>query len=288
MPEGIYIPLNDRGVITIGGSDAVSFLQGLVSADVLACDESKAVWAAILTPQGKYLFDFFITKVGEILWLDCEAARLMDLGRLLHKYKLRADVQLGIAEGVHIYAIFYAEKFKVIEGCVIYDDPRLSKMGARAILKSDSTQPFNDVGLVLGDIDQYHKARIENGLPDGSKDMTPEKALLLENGFDELGGIDWNKGCYVGQELTARTKYRGLVKKRLIPVSFIGETPEMGGKITLNGKDAGEVKSTLGRVGLALVRLERLAASGNENNLLRVGETKVIPNIPAWIAGINN
>lgn len=288
MPNGIYIPLNDRGVITIKGNEAVSFLQGLVSGDVEACGEGQAVWAALLTPQGKYLFDFFISKVDDALWLDCESARLMDLGRLLHKYKLRADVELGIGEETSVYALLNAGSFEVPKGCALYDDPRLAAMGKRVILTRGHEEIFQSAGLILGNVEQYHRMRIENGLPDGATDMTPEKALLLENGFDELSGIDWGKGCYVGQELTARTKYRGLVKKRLLPVVFKDNLPASGAQITLDGKDAGEVKSIVGNMGLALIRLERLHLSIKEGSNLLAGDSVVVPNIPKWVTGISD
>ena len=105
-----------------------------------------------------------------------------------------------------------------------------------------------------GHLAEYDKQRIALGAPDGSRDMVIEKAILLENNFDPLNGVDWEKGCYVGQELTARTKYRGLIKKQLMPVEFDGETPSTGTLVSLSGKDAGEIRSVQGNVGLALLR----------------------------------
>ena len=115
------------------------------------------------------------------------------------------------------------------------------------------------------------------GVPDGSRDLQVEKAILLENGFDELHGIDWDKGCYMGQELTARTRYRGLIKKRLLPVRFDGPTPAPGSQVTCEGKDAGTLCSSIGDRGLALLRLERL------DGPLLAGGTLLKPEPPDWI-----
>ncbi|HEY9537228.1 MAG TPA: tRNA-modifying protein YgfZ, partial [Kiloniellaceae bacterium] len=139
-----------------------------------------------------------------------------------------------------------------------------------------------DAGFAPGTLADYDAVRIAAGVPDGSRDLAVEKATLLESGFDELQGIDWDKGCYMGQELTARMRYRGLVKKRLIPVEIAGPTPEAGTAITRDGKNAGELRSVAARngggsIGLALLRLEAL-----EGAPLLAGAAQVTPKKPAW------
>ena len=128
-------------------------------------------------------------------------------------------------------------------------------------------------GLAETDFAAYDRHRLALGVPDGSRDLVPEKSILLEAGFDELNGVDWQKGCYVGQELTARTKYRGLIKKRLFPVRIDGATPEPGALIMLDGKEAGEMRSARDNLGLALLRLEAVA----ENRPLSTDQCKLIP-----------
>jgi hypothetical protein len=124
--------------------------------------------------------------------------------------------------------------------------------------------------------------RLANGIPDGSRDLSIEKAILLEAGFDELNGVDWQKGCYIGQELTARTKYRGLIKRRLMPVRVDGPLPPAGTLVMLDGQEAGEMRSGQGGIALALLRLEAVAAAAEAGRALQAGEARLTPLKPAW------
>ncbi|HTT80545.1 MAG TPA: tRNA-modifying protein YgfZ, partial [Stellaceae bacterium] len=129
------------------------------------------------------------------------------------------------------------------------------------------------------DFAAYDRHRLALGVPDGSRDLVPEKSILLEAGFDELNGVDWQKGCYVGQELTARTKYRGLVKRRLFPVEIAGAPPAPGAIISANGHEAGEMRSSQGGLGLALLRLDAVAEGGR----LEVEGATLTPFRPHWM-----
>jgi folate-binding protein YgfZ len=130
--------------------------------------------------------------------------------------------------------------------------------------------------------DAWDRHRLALGVPDGSRDLETEKATLIESNYDELHAIDWQKGCYMGQELTARTKYRGLVKRRLVPVAIDGVAPGAGTPLFLEGRELGEMRSSLGDRGMALVRLEALADPGMA---LVAGTTRIRPRRPAWMAG---
>jgi folate-binding protein YgfZ len=134
-------------------------------------------------------------------------------------------------------------------------------------------------GFSESDVADYDRLRLSLGVPDGSHDLVPEKSILLESGFDELNGVDWQKGCYIGQELTARTKYRGLIKKRLFPVRIDGAPPDPGALVTLDGREAGEMRSSRGDVGLALLRLDAVRAGGR----LIAGDATVTPAQPGWM-----
>ena len=137
-----------------------------------------------------------------------------------------------------------------MDGGVLLVDPRLGELGGRAILPREALRPaLAAFGLAEADFADYDRHRLALGIPDGSRDLLPDKSILLEAGFDELNGVDWQKGCYVGQELTARTKYRGLIKKRLLPVRIDGPAPAPGTIVTLDGKDAGEMRSAPRRAG---------------------------------------
>lgn len=276
--------LDDRAVLRIAGPDRVAFLQGLVSNDVAKLSQAQALWAAFLTPQGKYLHDFFLVDEGEAILLEGEAARLADLQRRLKIYKLRSKVEVGDATGRRVYALWGEGALaqlgfpdepgaaKALAGGPIFVDPRLAALGARAIL---SAAPESFVAAPRAD---YDRLRLSLGVPDGSRDLEVEKAILLENGFDELGAIDWQKGCWMGQELTARTRYRALIKKRLLPARFEGEAPAPGTPVLQNGREVGEVRSSAGELALVLLRLEALDGAPLEAD----GRTLVAER-PAWL-----
>ena len=290
MSEKRFTILSDRSVLQISGDDAVSFLQGLVSNDVNKLSPRNAIYCAFLTAQGKYLHDFFITNLGTNLYLDCEASRISDLIRRLNIYKLRSRVDIKINDTFQILALFGERALntlglpktvgaaKKFETGIVYTDPRLDAAGARCMITKDTTSKVIAKGFVEVNIEFYQRHRMALGLPDSSRDMQVEKSTLLESGFEELNGVDFKKGCYMGQELTARTKYRGLVKKRLIPISINGETPLPGEAIKQEGKHVGELRSFSGNIGMALIRLEALQ---NEASLT-VGKSLVIPQKPDW------
>lgn len=272
----------DRAVLSLSGDDRFSFLQGLVSNDVNKAAE-RAIWAAFLTPQGKFLYDLFVVAQGDTLLVDVEAGRAEEFRKKLSLYKLRAKVAIA-PTGLSVFAVTDAGALGLAgtpglsqsfgDG-IAYVDPRLTDLGARVVLSSD--QALVAAGLEAGEPALWDAARIAAGIPDGSRDMAVDKALLLENGFDELGGVDFEKGCYMGQELTARTKYRGLVKKRLLPVTVEGAVPPPGTVLTVGGAEAGEMRSSCGQEGLALVRLEHL-----NDTLLADGAT-IRARVPHWV-----
>ncbi len=286
----MYIPLEDRGLIKIEGPDACEYLQGLVSQDLTRVTANQAVYSAFLSPQGKFHYDFFCFELDGALVFDCEAGRRSDFFKRLSMYKLRSDATLtDITDDYQVFAVLSnTDKLglgdergeaKPLSGGVAYVDPRLSAMGARVVLpKGDSA--LEAAGLSLGALEDYETVRITHGLPDGSRDMAVDKALLLENGFEELDGVSFTKGCFMGQELTARTRYRGLVKKRLLPVAIDGLAPDVGTIIEADdGREVGEMRTSAGDVGLALIRLDKLS----DGATFTVGDTVLTPNIPDWV-----
>ncbi|MRG71552.1 folate-binding protein [Alphaproteobacteria bacterium HT1-32] len=265
--------LPDRGVLRIDGEDRVAFLQGLVSNDVSRVGADRAIYAALLTPQGKFLHDFFIAAIGDSLLIDCEGDRRDDLFRRLRLYRLRSKVELtDVTEELAVHAAFgkgaaglagenpsAGQAMPNGEG-VSFVDPRLAGAGLRYILPAGTSPETGDLPVSAATADDYDRWRLSLGLPDGSRDMVVEKAILLESGFEALNGVDFDKGCYMGQELTARTKYRGLVKKRLMPVRIAGDLPEPGTAIMAGDRDVGEIRSGRGDLAMALVRLDALEA----------------------------
>ena len=262
-----YLP--ERGVLEVAGPDRVAFLQGLVSNDVSKIPPGAAAWSALLTPQGKWLADFFVIPAGDALLLDAEREQVPALVQRLSRFRLRSKVTLRDASGDwHVHAAWGGAP--PAEGLVV-PDPRLAEAGWRVLAP---TPLAGDAGA-----EDYDRHRLALGLPDGSKDMDSEKSVLLEAGFDELNGVSWSKGCYMGQELTARTRYRGLVKRRLVPVAVEGPLPPRGTILTdATGAEAGEMRSGRDSLGLALLRLEALGRAP-----FRAGDATLTPRIPAWM-----
>lgn len=196
-----FAQLLRRGVIEVSGEDRVGFLQGLVSNDVTQAAPGRAIWAALLTPQGKWLADFFVLAAEDALLLDCEHDQTGDLMRRLSRFRLRARVTVNDASHrLHVHAAWSGDP-PPHPGWIAAPDPRLPGAGWR-VLAAEPIEP--DAGFAAWD-----RHRLALGLPDGSRDLEAEKTVLIEAGFDELHGVSWTKGCYMGQELTARTKFPG-------------------------------------------------------------------------------
>lgn len=292
MSQSFYLLPESRGLLAIAGDDKTEFLQGLVSNDVAKAGPAQALYSAFLTAQGKYLHDFFLAEAGGSFYIDCEAGRRDDLKRRLSLYKLRSKVTIADATASHAVALLFGSdalarlglkpepgSAKAFAGGVVYVDPRLAALGARAVLpREGAAAALEAAGFTVGDATVYDKLRMMQGVPDGSRDLPVEKAILLENGFDELHGIDWQKGCYMGQELTARTRYRGLVRKRLLPVNVDGPLPAPGTTVMAGDKEAGEMRSGVDGLGLALLRLENLDTGEG----LHCGDSRLRPHKPTW------
>jgi folate-binding protein YgfZ len=289
-----YAHLTDRGIISVSGPDSRDYLQGLISNDITQVSSDKAIYAALLTPQGKYLFDFFISQLGEKLLIECEKSRTSELMKRLRMYKLRANADLlDETEDYSILALWGDSvreamglnkmglgSAKEKSGGVQMIDPRLEAVGGRIIIPINAAAiEIKLIGAGLASLSDYDLHRLKLGLPNASRDMVIDKAILIESGFDELNGIDWNKGCYMGQELTARTKYRGLVKKRLVSITIEGATPKPGTPIMVGDKSVGEMRSSNGKSGIALLRLDQLE---NDATNYICGQAILSPSKPEW------
>ncbi|MGH7029182.1 MAG: YgfZ/GcvT domain-containing protein [Stellaceae bacterium] len=296
MPDAYFVLLDDRGVIAVSGPDRRTFLQGLVSNDVDKIGPDRVRYAALLTAQGKYLHDFIMaetaTEADGTILLDAEAGRLADLKRRLSIYRLRAKASLEERLDLAVAAVFgdgalaalglpdEPGRARAFASGIAFVDPRLAALGARCILPRESTRSaLTQAGLREAGFEAWDRLRLGLGIADGSRDLELEKSILLEAGFDELNGIDWNKGCYIGQELTARTKYRGLVKRRLVPVMIDGPAPAPGTIVTADGRDVGEMRSSRDRQGLAVLRINALLGE----TPLMAGETAIVPATPDWM-----
>ncbi len=250
-----FVTLQDRGLVRIEGPDRVAFLQGLVSNNVEHAAPDKTVYATLLTPQGKFLHDFFIHETGDALLLDCEGgARAQDLYDRLLKYRLRAKVTLSVDLTHPVYAVFNAD--------IGLPDPRHADMSNRGFDKPDlPEQPFA----------VWDRRRLTLAIPDGSRDMIVDKSTLLECNLDKLNAIDWNKGCYMGQELTARMHYRGLAKKHLYAVQCEGECPAPFTDLHKNEGLIGDMRSSVGDIGLALLKDDAVQTLNEQDPIRLLG-----------------
>lgn len=288
----------ERGIISLTGEDRQSFLQGLVSNDTTKVAADRAIYATLLTAQGRFLFDLFIAGLGDRYLVDCAADRRADLVKRLSMYRLRAKVAIADADSEwRVALLFGAGAAKAVgldpapgravgfAGGIAYVDPRLPELGVRLTLPRETAiEALHRLGAAEDAAGTgYHAMRTVLGVPDATRDLVPEKSILLENGLDELNAIDWQKGCYMGQELTARTRYRGLVRKRLLPVRITGPVPAPGAPLLLGGQEMGELRSTTqdGARGLAMVRLEALA--GGRLPDFTAGTATITPEIPGWM-----
>ena len=276
MIANTFTMLPGRGLLAMGGADAIEFLQNLISNDVEKVAPDTSIYGLLLTAQGKFLHDFFISQRGDgTLVLDCEGDRLDDLERRLTLYRLQSNVTFRDLSDQYSVAAAFGNTALAALGLsndpgnsvlfgdgVAMTDPRLAAMGARIIMPVDDLPgALTDQGFVPGDVAEYDAMRLSNGVPDSSADIAVDKGFPLESGLDHLNAIDFTKGCYVGQELTARTHYRGTIRKRLYRVDVDGPTPAPGTPVTLGDKKAGDMRSGQDGIAMAMLRLELVAQS---------------------------
>jgi folate-binding protein YgfZ len=263
-----YTPLPQRGLLTISGEDAGAFLQGLISNDIKKLAEGRPLYAALLSPQGKYLYDFFLIQTPEAILLDGEKERLPQLLQLLTLYKLRSKVTLSSKEGAVTAA--WGDAISPIG----LPDPRLPALGFR-LYGEDAPTTWEKATP-----EAYDAMRLNLGVPDGSRDFLIDKTFLLEAHFEALHGVDFNKGCYVGQEVTARSKFRGQVRKSFYRVESAAALPAPGPPVMLGAEAAGEMRSSAGSIGLAVLRTDAVAQGAD----LTAAGQKITAISPAWAA----
>ena len=295
MTTNRTIALSDRGVLAIRGPETRTFLQGIVTNDVAKVDRTRSLYAALLTPQGKFLFDFILhDDGGDGVLLETQADRLADLARRLTMYKLRSKATIeDVSERLAVTALIgpdAAAAVKLYPGpgnawrngdTVACIDPRLAALGAR-IVHPRQDPPAHE-GFAPGSLEDYQVHRLGLAVPEGGSDVLVEKSFILESNFEELNAVDFSKGCYVGQELTARTKFRGTIRRRLFGVTADGALPPPGTPITAGTAEIGEMRSGHAGRGIALIRTDRLEEAGPDAVLTASGVT-VRPSKPGWAA----
>ncbi|MCD6034590.1 MAG: putative global regulator [Rickettsiales bacterium] len=289
-----FAVLDDRAVIRISGQDARPFLQNLLTANMDSVSPTRTVYAALLTPQGKFLYDFFICQADDSFLLDCQGSKLRDIIAKLEEYKLRSQITIEDVSSQFRVIVFMGEQ--VIEDIspemeagvaqtfdfgYVFIDPRTVDMQGRGICKADAVDALLAYGFKPMERDQYEFLRLWIGLPDTSRDMESGASYPVDYGFVEMGAIDFTKGCFVGQEVTARVQHKGARRYQLYPVAVEGNIPSDGTEVLVGQKKIGTFCSGIDGVGLALLRIEdieRIAQSPSDillyagESLLRIDE----------------
>jgi len=289
--------LLDRAILRITGGDAREWLQGLVSNDMDDVTETRSIYAALLSPQGKILFDFFVVADGQDFLLDCEKDRRNDLAKRLAMYQLRSAVRIDADDDLQVAAL-YSEKALETAGVLqdsagttrsgfggtVFVDPRCAALGARLIGRGAPLADELEAAMIsLSGEAHYHERRLMLGVSNGSRDLVPDKAFVLESNLEELAGVSFSKGCFIGQEVTARTKHKSTLRKRILPVQVEGALPGSGSKIVAEGSEIGTLLSGQGTRGLALVRLDRWQAAIEESSEISCEGAQATIQVPPWL-----
>jgi tRNA-modifying protein YgfZ len=273
-----FCTLKSRSVLEITGADAKDFLQGLITNDISIVSQSQAIYAALLTPQGKILFDFFISQPHpDTYWLECSRQHCADLVKRLGFYKLRADVIIkALSDDLKVTCI-WGDGAETAVGGYGYADPREAQAGVRMIATAEAISITGN----RVDVDAYTAHRVKLGLADSEADIGSSLRFAHECNLDMLNGVDFSKGCYVGQEVVSRMHHKQAARKRILPVSA-PHPLTTGLAILAEGKSIGEILTSTGTHALAVLRLDKADAAIAAGKDLTVDDTTIRLNKPDW------
>lgn len=275
--------LSDRGIIRVAGEDARSFLQGLLTADMDKVAVEKPAFAALLTPQGKVIADMIVAEAdgewGGALYLDVPRALAPDLAKRLGMYKLRAKVTIENLSDTGGVAVYYEGDLPPEEAGVSYPDPRLPALGMRLIAEAEWLRNETFDGE-----ERWQAHRIALGVPEGGKDFIYGDVFPHEADMDQLNGVAFDKGCYVGQEVVSRMQHRGTARTRVVPVRYPeGFSADEGIEVTAGEKMLGRTCTQIsGGIGLAMLRLDRVADALAAGETIRAGGIPMELRKPDW------
>jgi tRNA-modifying protein YgfZ len=278
--------LPDRGVVKVAGDDARKFLNGLITCDIGKVTPGQSAFAALLTPQGKVITDFIVAEAdpadGGGFFLDCPRALVPALVQRVNFYKLRAKVIVeDLSETLGVLAIWDGAGTTDYGLCAA--DPRLPALGLRCMLPPHlAAEAAVDLGAELCDPAAYEAHRIALGVPRGGLDFMYGDAFPHETDMDQLGGVDFEKGCFVGQEVVSRMEHRGTARNRIVPVSYEGFAPEAGTPVSAGEKTVGTFGSAAQGRGLAMLRLDRVADALAAGHPLAAGGVTMRLAKPSW------
>ena len=296
MEKSGVITLEDRGFIQVNGPEAKDFLQNIVTNDIEKATSRSTVFSSILTPQGKYLFEFFVLKLKDSYLLECEKKSTAEIIKLLAFYKLRSKVDFIDLTDKYVAAVISLEKFKEINSSSlskgvtasyqndpVYIDPRNDKLGAKIISKLENIHlTIKKLDLKITDKKKYYSKSFELGIPQIDLNKLKDKIFGIENNLDELNGIDFKKGCYVGQENTSRIKLRNKLRRRILPVQKISGNVSENDVIKYKDHDVGKIMIDK-PYSFALIKVVEPNLKEFINIELMCGKSKVKILKPEWI-----
>jgi len=280
--------LSDRGVVRVVGDEARAFLDRLVTSSVEGLQPAAARFAALLTPQGKIIVDFIVTEATEDdgggFYIDVPRALAPELTKRLTFYKLRAKVTIeDLSDRLGVMAI-WGDDTKTTEHGLCYPDPRLPALGLRAILPPETAaEAAADLGATLApDDESYDAHRIALGVPRGGHDFIYGDVFPHETDMDQLGGVDFTKGCFIGQEVVSRMEHRGTARTRIVPIRYADASPLPGLPVVAGEKNVGALGSTAKGRGLALLRLDRVGDAMTQGTPISAGGVEIWLEKPSW------
>ncbi len=276
MSQTAFLP--SRAVLKIAGADARSFLQNVVTQNVESLKEGEAAFSALLTPQGKILFDFILIAAGEGFLVDCAGEAAETLAKRLSLYRLRAKVTIEPAPDMAVGCVWDGA-VAAPEGTTAFADPRLAALGRRFIGSKEAALATGDEGSAP----LYDAHRLAVGVPEFGRDFASDEVFLLDVNYDALKAVDYKKGCFVGQEVTSRMKRKGEIRKRTLILAFDGPPPPKGTPVMAGETGVGETLSGAEGAALALIRLDRLAAAREAGSSLTVEGRDVRVTVPGWL-----
>ncbi|MER9417157.1 folate-binding protein YgfZ [Mesorhizobium sp. M0306] len=269
-----FASLRDRALVSVSGPDAEHFLQNILTTDLDALGSSEAKPGALLTPQGKILFDFLISRAGENAFrLECRAETADDFMRRLTLYKLRAKVQIAKLDQLVVTVLWESDSTASQFEAAPFADARF----VDAIVKR-----FYDGTAEGGDLAAWQAVRIAHGIAESGADYQLGDAFPHDVLLDEIGGVGFKKGCYVGQEVVSRMQHRGTARRRVLIVSAERSLPASGAELTVEGRPVGTLGSTAGTTGLAITRIDRVKAALDAGLPILADDVAVSLAIPSW------
>ena len=284
---GCFARDDTRQVFRVGGAEATDFLQALITTNVETLAEDQTCAGALLTPQGRVLVDFMISRTEDGFLIECDAGRADELFTRLRRYRLRRPIELTRETELAVWVIWGIDSPPAGARHDTRRDTRHPDLGWRMIAAQDAFAQDTGVDIAPAAIENWHRLRIAAAVPQGPVDLVPERALMLEAGLDRLGALDFQKGCYVGQEVTARTHYRGLVKRRIAPFAVTGAGCAPGATITSDGKALGTVLSTVcgpeGGMCLAAMKLSDLHRLQDSGDAVDIDGATARLALPDWM-----